>query len=192
MGGVQRWSRLVADQNLTVARGDVSLGGFGGRLVMLRLLAACLSLVVAQPAFADQLTAAQVYQAFQGDWVSVSRGSADEPNCDSSVRRLMLDVDGLGLTIQDIRADGTVGQELRYRLLAIPRADDKATFLEFLGPEVDRSLRDFKWRERYSISMSSPDRMLQYHGLKDWDVPRSDGLDDIVPHGAGGYMARCR
>lgn len=159
--------------------------------MILRLLATCFALAAAQPAFADQLKVAQVYQEFQGDWGNASRRNPDKPSCDAGIRRMTLDSDGLGLTILDIRSDGTVAQKLKYRLPAIPKADDKAVFLEFLGPEVDRSLRDFEWRDLYSISMSDPDRMHVYHGSKPWDVPRSDGVVDIVPHGAGGYMARC-
>jgi hypothetical protein len=163
-----------------------------GSIVNLGFLVIGMCLLTSQPAFAERLKAAEVYRTFEGDWAVASRSSPDQKTCQSGIRRLALDADGLGLVVQDLRPDGSQRQELRYRLAAMPEADSSAVFLEFLGPEVDRSMRDATWRRQISIYIADAEHLQEFIGFAAWDEPRADGLFDIVPHGYGSDMIRCR
>jgi len=145
-----------------------------------------------QPAFADKLTVAEVYRKFEGDWVSVPEGDSAQTPCQSTViRRFSLDVDGYELSIRDLQQDGSVLREFKYRLLAIPAESDMAPYLELFGPEVDRSKGSLVWRQQLSISMTDPDHLYAYFGYAAWPDSTRDFVD-IVPHGFGGDMLRCR
>lgn len=147
--------------------------------------------VAAQPAFADRLTVAEVYRRLQGDWGRTPEGASDEAPCQSTVRRFSLDTDGYGLTIQDVRRDGSVVRHYKYRLSEVPSEDSKAAYLEFLGSEVDRSKDALVWRDLLSISMTDVDHLHVYFGYASWGDTRP-GYVEIVPHGFGGDMIRCR
>lgn len=146
------------------------------------------------PANAERLKVSEVYRHLQGDWAEADSATDVERACAAGRTRLSLDDTGLVLTFQHLDADRRIRRSATLRLNSIPQEGDASVFLDFFGPEVDRTASAYVWQYQGTFSMSSPDRLSYYSGYAAGpDLVGADGriIVSITPHGYGWDMVRC-